>query len=64
MPPQWHAKLGFGTIVAYCATFVTGLFSLFDKPDPADNEAFVAYIGSALVVFTGMWRGAGGGGRV
>lgn len=46
-----HSRFGVSVVlVLFGVTTVLGLFSLFDKPDPAENDVTTAVIASAMVV--------------
>jgi uncharacterized membrane protein len=55
MPPviqrlaRYHTQLGIAVLALFATSTVLGLFSLFDKPAPEENEVDVAYFGTALV---------------
>jgi hypothetical protein len=49
-PPALHRRLATATLAACFVSTVSGLFHVFNKPDPLENEAYTAYAGTALVV--------------
>jgi hypothetical protein len=52
VPPVWHTRLAFWTLFALSISCVSGLFHVFDKPDPLENEAVTAYVGTFLIAAT------------
>ena len=54
VPFAWHRLAVLPTLALNAAATISGLLHVFNKPEALDNEAAIAYSGSALVLLSAL----------